>query len=91
MPQFDFTKPVIFIENNDLPFDLIIKDKMLSFAKENKLEIFNTKSIYYNSRKDFKTYLTFRCINNRSVLNKPEIEHMSSNEFCFESWKNENS
>jgi len=88
VPQFDFTKPVIFIENNDLPFDLIIKDKMLSFAKENKLEIFNTKSIYYNSRKDFKTYLTFRCINNRSVLNKPEIEHMSSNEFCFESWKN---
>jgi DNA polymerase-3 subunit alpha len=91
VPQFDFTKPVIFIENNDLPFDLIIKDKMLSFAKENKLEIFNTKSIYYNSRKDFKTYLTFRCINNRSVLNKPEIEHMSSNEFCFESWENENS
>ena len=87
VPQFDFTKPVIFIENNDLPFDLIIKDKMLSFAKENKLEIFNTKSIYYNSRKDFKTYLTFRCINNRSVLNKPEIEHMSSNEFCFESFK----
>jgi len=91
VPQFDFTKPAIFIENNDLPFDLIIKDKMLSFAKENKLEVFNTKSIYYNSRKDFKTYLTFRCINNRSVLNKPEIEHMSSNEFCFESWKNENS
>ena len=91
VPQFDFTKPVIFIENNDLPFDLIIKDKMLAFAKENKLEVFNTKSIYYNSRKDFKTYLTFRCINNRSVLNKPEIEHMSSNEFCFESWKNENS
>jgi DNA polymerase-3 subunit alpha len=91
VPQFDFTKPVIFIEDNDLPFDLIIKDKMLSFAKENQLEVFNTKSIYYNSRKDFKTYLTFRCINNRSVLNKPEIEHMSSNEFCFESWKNENS
>jgi DNA polymerase-3 subunit alpha len=91
VPQFDFTKPVIFIEDNDLPFDLIIKDKMLAFAKENKLELFNTKSIYYNFRKDFKTYLTFRCINNRSVLNKPEIEHMSSNEFCFESWKNENS
>jgi DNA polymerase-3 subunit alpha len=91
VPQFDFTKPVIFIENNELPFDLIIKDKMLSFAKQNKLEVFNTKSIYYNSRKDFKTYLTFRCINNRSVLNKPEIDHMSSNEFCFESWKNENS
>jgi len=59
----------------------------LSFAEKNKLEVFNAKSIYYTDRKDFKTYLTFRCINNRSVLNKPDIEHMSSNEFSFESWK----
>jgi len=87
VPQFDFTKPIIFLEDNELPFDFIIKDKILSFAKENKLEVFNVKSIYYNKRKDFKTYLTSRCINNRSILNKPEIEHMSSNEFCFESWK----
>jgi DNA polymerase-3 subunit alpha len=88
IPQFNFTKPILFIEDNDLPFDLIIKDKIEKFAKENELELFKTKSIYYNKNKDFKTYLTFRCINNRSILNKPEIEHMSSNEFCFESWKN---
>lgn len=87
VPQIDFTKPVVFIEQNELPFDYLIKDKMLSYAEKNKLEIFNAKSIYYNNKKDFKTYLTFRCINNRSILNKPEIEHMSSNEFCFESWK----
>jgi DNA polymerase-3 subunit alpha len=87
VPQFDFTKPIVFLEENELPFDFIIKDKILSFAKENKLEVFNVKSIYYNKRKDFKTYLTSRCINNRSILNKPEREHMSSNEFCFESWK----
>lgn len=86
IPQFNFTKPIAFIEDNDLPFDFIVKNKILNFAKENKLEMFNTKSIYYNHTKDFKTYLTFRCINNRSVLNKPEIEHMSSNQFCFESY-----
>jgi DNA polymerase-3 subunit alpha len=86
VPQIDFAKPVFFIEQNELPFDLIIKEKVLSYAKKNKLEVFNTKSIFYNNKKDFKTYLTFRCINNRTILNKPEIEHMSSNEFCFESY-----
>jgi len=87
VPQLNFTKPIAFIEDNDLPFDLIVKEKMLSFAEKNDLEVFNTKSIYYNSKKDFKTYLTFRCINNRSILNKPELDHMTSNEFCFESIK----
>lgn len=86
VPQFIFTKPIFFIENNDLPFDELIKAKVISFVKNNNLESLNVKSIYYNSRKDFKAYLTFRCINNRSILNKPELEHMSSSEFCFESF-----
>jgi DNA polymerase III alpha subunit len=86
IPQLNFTKPIIFIEDNDLPFDSIVKDKIKNFAKENNLELYKAKSIYYNKRNDFKTYLTFRCINNRSILNKPELEHMSSNEFSFESY-----
>jgi DNA polymerase III alpha subunit len=86
IPQFNFTKPIIFIEDNDLPFDSIVKDKIKNFAKENNLELYKAKSIYYNKRNDFKTYLTFRCINNRSILNKPDLEHMSSNEFSFESY-----
>lgn len=85
IPQFDFTKPIFFIEDNDLPFDSLVKQKALSFAKNNNLKIYKTKSVFYKERKDFKAYLTFRCINNRSVLNKPNLDHMSSNEFCFES------
>lgn len=86
VPQFNFTKPIMFIEENDLPFENIIKDKIQKYANENNLEIYKAKSIYYNNKKDFKSYLTFRCINNRSILNKPELEHMSSNEFSFESY-----
>jgi DNA polymerase-3 subunit alpha len=85
IPQFDFTKPVFFIEDNDLPFDSLVRQKALSFAEKNDLNIYKAQSIFYKERKDFKTYLTFRCINNRSVLNKPNLDHMSSNEFCFES------
>jgi len=86
VPQFDFVKPIMFIEDNGLPFDFIVKNKIEKYVKQNSLEAFNVKSIFYNRKKDFKTYLTFRCINNRSVLNKPELEHMSSDEFCFESY-----
>ena len=85
IPQFDFTKPIFFIEDNDLPFDSLVKQKALSFAKKNDLKIYKVQSIFYKERKDFKAYLTFRCINNRSMLNKPNLDHMSSNEFCFES------
>ena len=85
VPQFDFTKPIFFIEDNDLPFDSLVKQKALSFAEKNHLKIYKVQSIFYKERKDFKAYLTFRCINNRTVLNKPNLDHMSSNEFCFES------
>jgi DNA polymerase-3 subunit alpha len=84
IPQFDFTKPIFFIEDNDLPFDSLVKQKALSFAEKNNLKIYKVQSVFYKERKDFKAYLTFRCINNRSVLNKPNLDHMSSNEFCFE-------
>jgi len=86
IPQFEFTKPIMFIEENDLPFNDIIKNKVKKYAEENSLEVYKVKSIYYNKKKDFKSYLTFRCINNRSILNKPELEHMSSNDFSFESY-----
>lgn len=85
VPDLEFTKPILFIENNSLPFDHIIKDKVLAYGKANKLEVLNTKSIYYKDGKDFKAYLTFRCINNRTTLNKPELSHMTSNRFSFES------
>jgi DNA polymerase III alpha subunit len=77
----------MFLESNSLPFDNLIKTKIETYSKENKIELLNTKSIYYKNYNDFKSYLTFRCINNRTTLNKPELNHMSSNEFCFESFK----
>lgn len=85
VPSIEFTKAILFIENNGLPFDFIVKNKVLNFAKTNSLETLDTKSIYYKDGKDFKSYLTFRCINNRSTLNKPELQHMTSNRFSFES------
>lgn len=86
IPFIENFKPSVFLEDNSLVFDSLIRKKMIDYANTNHLEVYNTKSIYYKNKKDFKSFLTFRAINNRTTLNKPEIEHMSSNEFCLESW-----
>jgi len=90
VPFIENYKPTVFIEDNSLVFDSILKHKMNQFANLNNLDTLQTKSIYYKNKKDFKSFLTFRCINNRTTLNKPEIEHMSSDEFCVESWQEQN-
>lgn len=84
VPDFSFFKPTFFIEDNDLPFDYIISDLVNSYAKD-KYDIVRTQSVYYHKKEDFLAYLTFKCINNRSTLSKPNFNHMASNTFCFES------
>lgn len=81
-----FTEPFYFEEDNDLPFDHLVSDKLYSMG----VETLKSKSIYYATRAEFPAYLTFRCINKRTTLSKPNLEHMSSAEFCFESWKEAN-
>ena len=75
------------VESNGLPFDDMLENRVLEYAERNSNEVMKSKSIYYKKKEDFKAYLTFRCINNRSSLDKPEIEHMCSDEFSLESWK----
>jgi DNA polymerase-3 subunit alpha len=85
VPDFKFTSPVFSIEENDVPFNFLIEKHVRKFAGD-KHEILNTKSIYYNKKEDFKAYLTFRCINNRTTLDKPNLDHMTSDEFCLEAY-----
>jgi DNA polymerase-3 subunit alpha len=90
VPDFSFAKPVFFIEENELWVDEHLKEKIKEYCVANEFETLNTQSIYYNKKADFKNYLTFRCINNRTTLEKPEIEHMSSDSFCLDNWKDKN-
>tara|TARA_Y100000361_G_C11101270_1_gene312050 strand:- start:219 stop:986 length:768 start_codon:yes stop_codon:yes gene_type:complete len=92
IPEFDFIKNVnFFIEDNNLPFDDLLKQSVEEFTQTSKgYNTVDAQSIYYKDKKDFKAYLTFRCINKRTTLNKPNLEHMCSDTFCFESWKEKN-
>ena len=86
VPDFSFCEPKFFIEDNELPFDETLSDKVESYCK-NAHDIERVKSIFYCKRLDFISYLTFKCINKRTTLNKPNLDHMCSEEFCFESWQ----
>jgi DNA polymerase III alpha subunit len=86
-PPSDF-KLDFFIEDNDLPFEYLILNRINKYVLNNKnCNLVNAQSIYYKDKKDFKAYLTFRAINQRTTLGKPNFEHMGSDKFSFESWK----
>lgn len=90
VPDFSFASPIFFIEHNNLLFDNLLATKVIEFCASNELQGMHAKSIYYARKKDFLAYLTFRCINNRSTLEKPEFEHLNSPTFNLESWKEQN-
>lgn len=76
--------PVFFWEENELPFDLFMREKVEKYCQSSNSQLYPAQSIYYNKENDYVNYLTFRCILNRSTLEKPNLENMCSNQFSFE-------
>ena len=85
VPEMDFTEPFYFSENNGLPFDSLLNTHLESIVKGH--EIVKSKTIYHRTYKDFKAYMTYRCILNRTTFQKPELRHFGSQEFCMEAWE----
>ena len=87
-----FFKPLFFIEDNDLPFDKVLRNAVEEYCEANDLQIEFTKSIYYENREDFEAYQTYKCICSRGfssrarTLDAPGLDHCASPEFCFESY-----
>lgn len=92
VPDFGSIKPIFFIEPlHDLPFDGLITNATLEYCKNNNYETLNTHSIFYYKEQDIKQFQVFRCINERTTLNKPNLSFFSSSRFAFETWlKNKN-
>ena len=89
VPDFSFTKPVFMIEDNEIPFDYLIKNKVLNFCEKNGFEALNAQSIYYYKYEDFKAFCSFKCITSRgfskkSTCESPNLSHFCSDTFCFE-------
>tara|TARA_Y100000361_G_C11145912_1_gene338023 strand:- start:698 stop:1459 length:762 start_codon:yes stop_codon:yes gene_type:complete len=96
IPKFNFFKPTFFLEDNGLPFDSIVRDRVLDYCSDKDFKTEEVKSIYYKNKSDFAAFQTYKCICSRNFsggevgLANPRLEHCSSSEFSFESWKNNN-
>ena len=90
VPDFSFCQPKFFIENNHLPFDHDLTEKIKSYCSSNKYSFEYAKSIYYKDRDDFSAYQTYKCICSKKfkqrTLQVPNFDHLASPEFCYESY-----
>lgn len=91
IPEFNDIKPIVFLESNELPFDYLLEKASKDFANKFGLETQKVKSIYYKNRDDYEAYVTLKCLNRKvfgsgRTLANPGLEHMSSREFCWESF-----
>lgn len=85
--------PSFIIEDNELPFDVLLNDFVKDYCEKNSFNILDAKSIYYNKRVDFDAFVCYKLICSRnsfsarkSSLDKPNLDHMGSREFCLESY-----
>ena len=97
VPDFDstFGKITFFTEDNDLPFDDALKDRVTEYCTANSHQVLQAQSIFYKSQEDFLAYMAFRCLHNRGArqkctLERPELDHMTSDQFNFEKWLKNN-
>jgi len=92
VPELDSFKPVIFLtENNGLPFDDMLEQRVKEYCLSNGYDILPAQSIFYKSPDDYLAYVAFRCLHNRGTsqkctLERPELDHMNSDEFNFDKW-----
>lgn len=96
VPDLETFKPVTFFtEQNDIPFDELLEQRVKNYCLANVFEIVQTQSIFYKSPDDYLAYIAFKCLQHRGTsrkctLESPELDHMSSDSFSFDRWYTEN-
>lgn len=88
LPQFEKIKPVFTFANMSLPWNDILNNKIINYAKNNDYRIEEVHPTYYYKTSDFKSYCIFRAIDNRAKFVNPNISYFCSDEFSFESYYN---
>lgn len=91
VPHLGFTTPTVFLENNLLPIDEVLRRKVISFAATNNFPTEEVKTLYYEKREDIAAFCTYKIITDRKpgkkqTLEKPELDGFCSAEFCMDSY-----
>lgn len=88
IPNLNGLKPIFTYASMSLPYDDLLIEATLNYAKNNNFETQEVHPIYYYDKASFRAYTTFRCINNRSEFAAPNVDFLCSDEFCWESYEN---
>lgn len=83
VPNFGNIQPFLHVEDHGLPFDNLIQDSVDNLAKTSNMNKVDSHTVYYYSPEQFKSYMVFRCIFNRSTFNNPNIDFLASDKFSF--------
>ena len=93
VPDLDFASPTFFLEKNGLPVDDCLRKGVLSYAKSSNLSTAEVQSIYYKNKSDSSAFMAYKLICSRknfagraTSLEMPNLDHMGSDEFCWESY-----
>ena len=73
--------PIFCLESHDLPYDVIIKKKVKEFADQNNCETLNTHKVLYKRKVDIVSFQTYKCIQNKTTIEKPNLEGFASKSF----------
>lgn len=68
------------------PHEGLINAALDRFNAGGEYSIINTKTIYYARRADFKTYLVYRAMKNKTYFDKPELDFLCSPNFSWEDY-----
>ena len=90
IPELNGLNPRFWIEKNNLPYDKLIEQKVIEFT-DGDFPVSFVKSIYYKNKDDVEALQTYKILCNRTfgrqaTLSCPNLNHFSSDEFCFESY-----
>lgn len=83
LPDFGKIKPIYSIENHPLPFLDKIREKVEKLCSDFGYSILECRTVYYYKPEDFEAYQTYRCIQNRTSLEVPNLDGMAANSFSF--------
>jgi DNA polymerase III alpha subunit len=93
VPDFSKIKPSFWVEDNNLPFDVLIREAVEEFVKRTKKNYQTTriKTILYKNKDDIQALQTYKILCNRNFgraasLSSPNLNHFGSDEFCLESY-----
>lgn len=76
-------KAIFFLEDYGAIFDGVLTEKIESFVKENGFETIQTHTVLYEKPEDCLSLQVFRCSQNRTTLEKPNLNRFSHDSFCL--------